>query len=93
MVHGLVSLPHVCFFFNHLTLSYISLPVPIKSGHGHRPSLMWRLEKRVWLFLKHVDDETRVHPKTSPEVRNKTRGPTLFFHFTGKEIYIFSVDL
>ena len=29
----------------------------------------------------------------SPEAQNKTRGPTLFFHFPHKEIDIFSVNL
>ena len=56
------QLSHACLlapYSNWLSsLSYhISLPVPIKSDHGHGPSLMWRLEKIIWLFLKHVDDE------------------------------------
>ena len=78
-----LSVCHMFFFFNHLSLSYISLPVPIKSGHGHRPSLMRRLEKIVWLFLKHVDDETRVHPKTEVQ-KSAIKHEDQHFFFTLK---------
>ena len=89
------QLSHACLlapYSNWLgSLSYhISLPVPIKSDHGHGPSLMWRLEKIIWLFLKHVDDEYTQKQKS--KVQNKTRGPTLFFSFQIKK-GIFSADL